>query len=574
MNWLKRFIAWTFADKNDDLPHPAIAVEELVDTAACAVAYNLNDLTGRDKKVPISFRIADVLGAAAIIATFPVSLPLMGFLDSTVKGIARKYRRQLRALPPYEKAARMLLESSWAARLPNGELVREKDHILIGKLRGTNIPALAHIRHLAENMQVAGPTGSGKDYRVINPVINQALARGWRVMKINHKRDDADAKVCAAMAKVNGVPYKCFTLDSRKPGNMMNFQEMSHRDLVEDITWLQILIAAMGLNIPTANNGTFHSDKVFQSFAPVILNYRPKTFQEMLDILHDPTYARKFKLQDYDFRYANHLFAKLMQPASNVTLNLTKETAPPEIYENRFDFGPELCEPGMSYFDLVADTDSVLAPFVSDMIYAHVMAAANVWPKEKRVPVLLVISDAARAMSPTLDHTLRHCRGFGISMCLGHQSMADLGDYASSVSQNCRLRVIFGGADPDLVKQMRVVSGTVTKKLGTYADEDELEGLREVEVPRIGEQEILEMSMNPGVAIIDARPRVGLARWKYPVVIDVEFPIAREVFDAIAAWPWPAAPGAFIARDFRAPEKKLEQPKKMPDELKDYFSNI
>jgi hypothetical protein len=559
-NWFDRWLARNFGQplEGETPPNAAIATEKLPDTSNCSVLYNINPAT--TGPLP-RFSAVDLLVEVLSIPLAPIAIPLMALFGEKVKARARARARAHaeRPLPKYIDIIRGLRDSTWEK---NG--IREKDHIYIGNIRGTQVPAPAHESHYMHNMEVAGPIGSGKDYRVINPVANQALARGKTVIKINHKKDDTDPKMFGLMAHVNGVRFKLFTLDATKPTHMLNFLEQSHRKFVDRMAWLQIFVKAMGLNQTTLSSGTFHADKAFQAIAPVFLNYDPLTFQDMLDILHDPNYATRFNLQDYDFKYANHLFAKLMQPAANIPLNLTKATAPPGVYENRIDLVSALKHPEAIYLDLRADSNSVLAQLISDMFVQQINAAADVVPENERVDVLLIVSDAARAAGPILDDAVRHLRSKRISICIGHHTVSDLGDWSESIVQNCRLRVVFGGADPKLVKQMEAVSGKVKRRVPSFDNELETSSYREVEMPRIGAEEILEISMQPGVAIMDARPHRGLAAYRHPIFVEVPFPVPRETFDFIAAGPWPERPGMFIAKDYRPPEDPPQEPPPPP----------
>lgn len=578
MNWLYGYVLWLTRTPINIPPNETIATEGLPDTVDCSVAHNLHpmfDQISSDGRA--SYWIVTVVGAVLMICTLPFSFILvfivMGIADGLrLRAHALALRQgeiaRQRPLPPYQEAIIKLHRSEWVGTTASGEVIRERDHIYIGAVQGTAVPCLAHLSQIAENIEVAGPTGSGKDYRVLNSIANQLLARGWRVVKINHKKDDTDVKMHARMAKANGVEYEVFTLSPSRSGRMMNFNEMRHRALVPDATWAQIMVAALGLNLPTLNTGSFHADKALQLILPLIKHCKPKTFQEMLDILHDPTYARRFNFEDYDFKYGNHLVAKLTQAADVLALNLTQETARAEVFEHRIDVCRTLSEPGVTYLDLQADIDGTVAQLTSDSFCLHLLAAANVW-SGPRVPVMLIVSDAPKAMGPNLNNALRHCRSFGISMCLAHHTMSDLkvgvNDYSASVAQNCRTRIIFGGADPELVRQMKAISGTVRKKLGTFSPEsdgEEPDGLREVEVARIGEQEILDAAMQPGVAIVDLRPHRGFGRFRHPVFVGVGFPVSRATFDKIAADPWPTRPGMFVAADYKQPEPEKLTPRK------------
>lgn len=123
-----------------------------------------------------------------------------------------------------------------------------------------------------------------------------------------------------------------------------------------------------------------------------------------------------------------------------------------------------------------------------------------------------------------------------------------------------------GSADAEMVNYLSKIGGTKKKQLGTYSSESDgidPDGLRDVEVPRYGPEELLQLSNRPDVFLVDARPFAGMTRYRWPVLVEIPWPISRATYDKIAARPWPAPEiGTLIASEYKQPEPEKLPPRK------------
>lgn len=572
------------------------------DLSTAAVAHNLADpeagpfgLTTADlrEKQPWYVIATAVVGLACfgVLMAATVFLPSLILLLPVLAAViaaACLYAHYLellpgvmsRPLPPTPDLVTKLAASTWEGVDRNGDTVRERDHIYLGRIPGTEFPFLLHEDLLRKNGHVQGPTGSGKDLAGMGTIIPQAIERGYHVLYIACKRDDLMIQYTAHVARCAGVPYKLGTIDPAKASYALNPHLMTHWLKLTPAVRAQLGVVTIGVNETTMTSGNYFPTKNEEFYKPLWVHHHPQNFAQALATLKDHAYSRKHGFTDRDRDHASYLTATLARIADVLPLNAVPGLVDPAVLLHQIDIGRDiLSAPGITYLDLPADIQETVARAASKMFVHHTMAAAGVHDGP-RVPVLVVISDAPSMMDSSMETVLRHCRSFGISMWLVHQAMGDLKigkDFAHSVTTNTHVKIYFPGGDPAATEYLEKASGLRFRRAGDYTGYLPLDP-RHPEpqwlAPRIDGESVLTYSHQRGVAFVDARPATGLTRFRFPVPVRFELPLPPAMYETFKTLPWPVGgPGTVTAID-HTPPAAPPAPKERPRPLGGLFGRL
>lgn len=573
------------------------------DLSNAAVAHNLADpeagpfgltTAALREKQPGYVLATVVLGMACFgvlmaATVFPLALLLLLPVVVAVVAAAVLYAEYLGLLPgvmsrplgPTAALIARLAASTWEGVDRNGEVVRERDHIFLGRVPGTEFPFLLHEDLLRKNGHILGPTGSGKDLAGMGTIIPQAVERGYHVLYVACKRDDLMIQYTAHVARCAGVPYKLGTIDPAKASHALNPHLMTHWLKLTPAVRAQLGVVTIGVNETTMTSGNYFPTKNEEFYKPLWVHHHPQNFAQALATLKDHAYSRKHGFTDRDRDHASLLTATLARIADVLPLNAVPGMVAPDVLAQQIDLGRDvLSAPGITYLDLPADIQETVAKAVSKMFVHHTMAAAGVHDGP-RVPVLVVVSDAPSMMDSSMETVLRHCRSFGISMWLVHQAMGDLKigrDLAHSATTNTHVKIYFPGGDPAATEHLEKASGLRFKQAGEYTGYVPLDPTRHPEpqwlAPRIDGESVLTYSHQRGVAFVDARPATGLTRWRFPVPVRFELPLPSAMYDAFKTMPWPiGGPGTVTAID-HTPPAAPPAPKERPRPLGGLFGRL
>lgn len=574
------------------------------DLSNAAVAHNLADpeagpfgltTAALREKQPAYVLATVVLGMACfgVLLAATVFPPALLFLLAVIAAVAAaaalyaEYLRLLpgvmgRPLPPTPDLVARLAASTWEGVDRNGDTVRERDHVYLGRVPGTGFPYLLHEDLLRKNGHVLGPTGSGKDLAAMGTIIPQAVERGYHVLYVACKRDDLMVQFTAHVARCAGVPYKLASIDPAKPSHAFNFHLMTHWRRLTPAVRVQQEVVALGLNESTMTSGNYFPTKNEEFYKPLWVHHDPLNYPQALATLKDHAYSRRHGFTDRDREHASLLTATLARIADVLPLNAVPGTVDPDVLLHQIDIGRDiLSAPGVTYLDLPADSQETVAKAVSKMFVHHTMAAAGVHDGP-RVPVLVVVSDAPAMLDPSMDTALRHCRSFGISIWLVHQAMGDLTigrrEFGHSCTTNTHVKIYFPGGDPGAAEYLEKGSGLKFKQAGGYTGYVPLDPTRHPEpqwlAPRIDGESVLTYSHQRGVAFVDARPATGLTRFRFPVPVRFELPLPPAMYETFKTLPWPVGgPGTVTAID-HTPPAAPPAPKERPRPLGGLFGRL
>lgn len=573
------------------------------DLSAAAVAHNLADpeagpfgLTTADlrEKQP-GYVVAAVavglacLGVVAAAAAFPPALLLLLPVVAAAVAAGVLYAEYLRLLPgvmsrPLAPTAALIAElavATWEGVDRNGELVRERDHVYLGRVPGTEFPYLLHEDLLRKNGHIQGPTGCGKDLLGASTIAAQAIERGYHVLYIACKRDDLMIQYLAHVARCAGVPFKLCTIDPAKASHAFNFHLMSHWRRLTPAVRTQLEVVALGLNESTMTSGKYFPTKNEEFYKPLWVHHHPLNYPQAMATLKDHAYSRKHGFTDRDRDHASFLTATLARVADVLPLNAVPGLVDPDALLHQLDLGGDvLSASGVTYVDLPADSQETVAQAVGKMFQHHLMAAAAVHDGP-RVPVLVINSDAPAMMDSSMETVLRHCRSFGISVWLVHQSMGDLKidrkDFAHSVTTNTHVKIYFPGGDPAATEYLEKASGLRFRRAADYTGYipfDPRHPEPQWLAPRIDSESVLTYSHQRGVAFVDARPATGLTRFRFPVPVRFELPLPPAMYETFKTLPWPVGgPGTVTAID-HTPPAAPPAPKERPRPLGGLFGRL
>jgi hypothetical protein len=543
MNIFQHWLVSTFSGVNkaalETPERAAYMTEELPDTSKdCAVATNINPASACDWQ----WTRWDYGFEAIALLLLPVSIVICMFFGELLKSYAlRLQKREKKKLPAYGKII-MALRDSLRSFMIGGALVWERDHFFIGAIQGTAVPMLIHKRLIQEHVHIVAPPGHGKSEKILAMLAQQHAGRGGSVVLITGKDDcESQVKLYKAIADATGLPFKVVTLDPRYRSYMCNPHEMTHWKMLNGTTRVNIEMIALGLDIPILSSQDYFSIMGEGYMRNAWRDHNPLSYREALDIILSPDYRKEIKFSDREIEHSSKVRGIYGRAADITIMEQTKDTVSEEIYRERVNFIPDVHEkPGIIVIVGGAILQSTAASLFNKHIAHDVVISRILTPKEKRVPLLLQLDDLKDFMDPSLELLFRQARSCGISVCFAHQTMSNLGDYQSAVTGNTKVRIYAGSADAEMIKYIGSIGGTKTEQLGNYSDDlMDPDSLRDVKVPRYGPEEILELSMKSGVALVDARPAEGLTRLRYPVPVEIPWPCPREVYDAICAMPWP-----------------------------------
>jgi hypothetical protein len=176
-------------------------------------------------------------------------------------------------------------------------------------------------------------------------------------------------------------------------------------------------------------------------------------------------------------------------------------------------------------------------------------------------PMFIFIDEGHRALTPAISTIFEMARFRNISIIFSCPSLASLRnterDYADTILNGAEANLFMGPyAD-------KVTNETVSRLSGDIRDlfytRDGRGGFseREALVPRIGNEKMLQLATTRGMGIAFQAPSRGLAQYKWPTIIRMQWPQSREEYEAALLDPWPGDPEeTIVGAEWKEPAEK------------------
>lgn len=340
---------------------------------------------------------------------------------------------------------------------------RERGWLMVGKGplgRPSTLPPEDRLLHF----HVLGPTGSGKSSTVLQPWMAQD-ARHGRPFTLIEPKGDLSAHVARLLRATPGATLMVYdpthpdsphwnplagdgaaagealaeALAHLEPGTHPFYRTMSRVLLVQVVTALTAAIpdqASLALVLKALTEPAFRQEIVQASGNPVIDAYFRHQFSAL-------SKSRQVELQT---GLVNQLQTFLMHPG------LARTFSPP------YDF---------SLSEVIRDGQYLLAPLpqselgagagaVGTLMWHLLVHAAYSLGPSSRHRHTLYLDEFHQYVSPGLSDVLAMIRGYGVSVVLSHQDMAQLtGELQAAVLANCRSRLILPGTSGEDVERFQ-----------------------------------------------------------------------------------------------------------------------
>lgn len=427
---------------------------------------------------------------------------------------------------------------------------------------------------LREHVHFLGDTGSGKTSLGISPIVSQLLASGdCSVVVLDLKGDDQSLfelvrdgarRRSGASDDIDSTewdyPFRYFSVADGKASHIFNPLRQRAYQESSLIQRADLISTGLGLQYGTDYGRKYFSDANF-NFLQAALSVDPdvSSFAGLL-----PTLSQgKLKGIDAETRRAASNLKTSVQRLSGVgSLNVVTGEGPEEFPDAaNIDLIDIFEKPQALFFSLPAATGSVVSADIARLVLFSIINAAQKAAKPRK-QVFVVIDEFQRVVSENIAVLMQMARSHDVGLLLANQSLSDLNqggtDITAAVTNNTRIRQIFGISDPEELKKLAQSSGEkmVMSRAFEMAKDWLLFGtglfggmiirttMQETISTRLRVNDLIEASDHPFRSILLLRRGEGLARFQgYPFIIESVFHIDQEEYRRRLNAPWPEPSG-------------------------------
>ena len=353
---------------------------------------------------------------------------------------------------------------------PDGNVLKEAEHLFLGIEPHLNFPVLLDKKILSEHCYIVGQTGSGKTALGIMPLLIQLIrgpAVGSSEERVSHpivildlKGDQALFHTARIEAELSGQEFKFFTLEKGKTTYYFDpFAAFGteNRTLSEVC---QLFLEALSLNHGEFYGGSFYSRQSRLLLQDALSDKsNPQTFSALYEVATDlirqrPTY----------YRDCYELIATLHGLMGYEQL-VTTGKRPEQV----IDLREVIRKRQVVYFWLPSVLESMSVREVAKLaLYALITAAKDLSqdetiPESEKVQTYLFCDEFQRIAAQNFRIILEQARSFGVGAILANQTISDLKtrdfDLRATIRTNTRLQLYFSVTDPREVQSLSDLSG-------------------------------------------------------------------------------------------------------------------
>lgn len=483
-------------------------------------------------------------------------------------------------------------------RLLHSENELEKRSLYQGLHYHHGYPVFLDTNLLLEHKHIIGPTGSGKTSMGLQTDVLQLIRQNdGAVVIFDCKGDPALFHSVYAEAQRNGRTFKWFT--NKPHRSTYVFNPWDNRALTR-----LSLPDILGLFMQSLNlhHGEDYGRAWFQMLARTLLRrgvvetlpegaacftpyprkkspFRPelRSFRDLCAVLDAVTNDNE------ELRGARHLAFIAESLADFEQLNLSPNRNPNHAALDHAIFMPEVIrEKQVIYFYLVGAMDVAAVSEIAKLaLYSLFTAAMAYYDEHGRPPRVYTAQDEVQVMiGRNIENVLAQFRSYGIGCILAHQSMSQLNppggaDLRELVMMCTAVKMIFGARDPWTMEYISRTSGTTRyyKQNYTVSANDALRGrvgvpfvspdrdgncnvaVAEYTGPRIANQDILDISHDPNVALMWLTRPSGLSTFRGWFPVRLSWPVSEREHSVYGRASWPEQTDATIEMKSIWPEQ-------------------
>ena len=467
--------------------------------------------------------------------------------------------------PPLEKLFRSweaittaLMNSPYVVRWKEG-VVRERDHLFVGTIEGTQKVLLLANDLLMTHVHVLGASRGGKTHRFLLPLLTQLIRRKKHSLVFLDMKGGREVLFGLGIeARRAGLNFRWFSLEHRKSGYVFNFFLQRLYPVLSVNERVQILLQALAIDAGEGH-GVGYFSAVQERLVNALLRLNPEinSFRALFEFMTRPGIGLMVGMSQRDIENATYVVAVLSRLDSQA-MNATAMDTPRSAIEAGIDLYDILSQPGVIYAGLTMNLEPTTARIFARLVIQSLVAAARVY-EGKRVDVVVVIDEFDQILTtPNFLTLLKQARDAHISFWMCHQEMSDLSrgpvDFGGSVTGNSSVKIVFSakndqgrnnllnsGGETIRVLRGHTTTAGVTPNGQTFGTSIQK---HETIVPRIDQNVINRLNRDESLALIDVSPGVGFTQLKHPVLVRTAFHINEREFRRRAALPWPR-PNAF-----------------------------
>ncbi|MCA9166399.1 MAG: TraM recognition domain-containing protein [Planctomycetales bacterium] len=458
-------------------------------------------------------------------------------------------------------------------RLRRSENNVEHNSLYMGRVSQDQSPLIVPRKVFQEHAHILGDSGSGKTARGLTPFVEQIMSTGQASgMLIDMKGDshelfEAGREGAKAAKLLYGVEVSVGYLNDRpdEPTFAFNPFQLRAWGKLTDLQKTDVLCGGLGL-IYGSDYGEGYYSSANASVLYATIRHFPDvgSFRELAEKIKYVLARPKAHGLDTKARDAgNHVLMVVTRLATIPALNVTKSHTPDiEVFDDMLDPSRLFERPELHYFNLSSTLGPGSSPEIARLAIFMLMISATLM-KKRQVHVYLIIDEFQRIAARNLDYLLQLARSMNVAVILANQSIQDLRRYdlVPVLETNCRYRQWFsvsGWEDQDRLSHHsgETVDVLHTKSFSTSTNDKGTSTSRSSSSqqfigPRLTQNDIKLISDDDQKSIVLITRGDGYAQYGgMPVVVETDFHISNDEYQARKDAEWPAGPGTFVPQDW------------------------
>ncbi|MEZ6033139.1 MAG: hypothetical protein R3C17_08615 [Planctomycetaceae bacterium] len=431
-----------------------------------------------------------------------------------------------------------------------------------------NGPVIVPSKVLREHVHFLGDSGSGKTSLGISPLLAQLMQFGdASVIVIDLKADDQTLfEVMREGARINSglpentpvdsaewsYPFRYFTpIEGRASHGFNPFSQRAFRKQ-SALQKTDLLTAALGLQYGTDYGRKYFGDSNFSLLqAALQRSHQVPSFAGLKHLLKDKAALGLPKKTIDD---GANVVTSVERLAAIEPLNRSPDGNDPSNHTaGLIDLADLFEKPQAAFFALPAGTGSLMSAEMARLVLFSLMNAAQRAPKPRR-QVYVIMDEFQRAVSGNIEVLLQMARSHDVSLILANQCLDDLrspgADIASTVTNNTRIRQIFGVSTPDDLRDLTYVSGerlifpeskSISEVPGVFGIVRSIVStLKPTPTPKLRVNDLIEASDHPNRSIFSLKRGEGLAQFQgYPFIMESCYHISPAEYERRRNLDWP-----------------------------------
>lgn len=491
-------------------------------------------------------------------------------------------------------------ESRWedhVTTLQNSNDKIERNSLWLGLHDAGDYPVLLHKSILHEHAHILGDSGSGKTALGLTPMVSQLIRMSGRdatceqknrssCVVIDLKGDPALFHASRIEAERAGLPFRWFTNQSNSATYSFNPFLQSHAKALTANQRAELLLEALGLAYGEGYGRGHFSRSNRQVLSRIMQGFEGsiESFADLYEFSQEgkrDLLGTKLNISKKEREDAGDVFAAIEGLASFASLNVTERSGyGQQVVKQAIDFGDVLKTPQVVYFYLPSSIEAATVREIGKLALFSLLSAAiqGETNGEPNNQVYLVIDEFQQIISENLEVILRQARSKRIACILANQTISDLKTAAvnliPTVQANTRFKQFYATTDLDQQDQLIRASGeTMQYVFGweeTGVDYDNSGSRLQPDIEdavdlmgrgtwgsRLTRNDLISLTDDETLSVVHIPRGKGYSQFGgYPFVLQSEFHISAEQYEARMMMPWPQADndrGSFVPGERNAP---------------------